>query len=259
MFRAGFPGILPVTGKGSSIFSPSDISDLALWLDASDASTITEDVGVSVWVDKSENGRDIANTTGTEQPLIGSVQINGLDTVTFDGTDDILYNASPFMYDEGALTIFAVIKGAAQEDNRIIAERGGGFYAPFQTRRSSNFDQLTAYIKSTTTTLYDNSTAGTSLFDDTPKIGVSVDTGSAIINYANGGTGTSHSYTRSGVFTFDNFAVGAVKYVGSEASHFAGDIGEVVIFGRVLNDTEKNLIGNYLASKWGVSWTPSFT
>ena len=43
---------------------------------------------------------------------------------------------------------------------------------------------------------------------------------------------------------------------GGGASPTDGMVGEYVRFGRVLETTEKNEIGSYLANKWGVNWVP---
>lgn len=50
-----------------AIWTPSQITT-ALWLDASDAGTITIDTGVSQWADKSGNNRNAAQTTASLQP-----------------------------------------------------------------------------------------------------------------------------------------------------------------------------------------------
>ena len=34
-----------------------------------------------------------------------------------------------------------------------------------------------------------------------------------------------------------------------------GEIAEIIIYSKDLNDTEKNLVGNYLATRYGTTWT----
>ena len=75
----------------SQAFSPNKLSDLILWLDASDLATIIESGGnVSQWNDKSSNANNVVQTFGSKQPVTGVDTINGINALTFDGDDDFL-------------------------------------------------------------------------------------------------------------------------------------------------------------------------
>jgi hypothetical protein len=100
------------TGSGGGAFSPTDISNCELWLDASDASTINLGVGngVATWEDKSGQGNDVSQGTGTNQPLTNTETLNGKNVLVYDGIDDSLVSAvfanSPLTQ---PTTIYAVI------------------------------------------------------------------------------------------------------------------------------------------------------
>jgi hypothetical protein len=66
----------------SSSWFPTDLgSSLALWLDAADATTITQNSGaVSEWRDKSVNGRNAAQSNTSLQPIFNSNGITGNTT-----------------------------------------------------------------------------------------------------------------------------------------------------------------------------------
>jgi hypothetical protein len=66
----------------------------ALWLDAADLSTISVATGVSEWRDKSGNARHASQTTGSLQPGIAASTVNGLNSLSFDGSDDWMQTAS---------------------------------------------------------------------------------------------------------------------------------------------------------------------
>ena len=68
-------------GGGSAGFSPTDISGCVLHLDASDSSTYTISTGVSEWRDQSDEGNDVTQGTGSQQPTISSAWQNGLDGI----------------------------------------------------------------------------------------------------------------------------------------------------------------------------------
>ena len=65
-------------------FNPSNITTATneAWYDASDTSTITSAANlVSQWDDKSPNGRDATQGTGSSQPSTGTRTINGLNVM----------------------------------------------------------------------------------------------------------------------------------------------------------------------------------
>jgi hypothetical protein len=69
-----------------TVWNPSMIST-ALWLDAADASTITESSGaVSQWNDKSGNGHHGTQSVSNSRPIYTSAT----KSIDFDGIDDIL-------------------------------------------------------------------------------------------------------------------------------------------------------------------------
>lgn len=75
---------------GTTLWTPANITT-ALWLDAADASTIIiVSDAVSQWNDKSGNGRNATQSFAPYRPALTSAGLNGLNVVTFDGTNDTL-------------------------------------------------------------------------------------------------------------------------------------------------------------------------
>ena len=74
------------------MWDPSELgADLALWLDANDASTITlNGSNVSQWDDKSGNNHHVIQATSSAQPTYQPTGFVGKPTVYFDDTDDVL-------------------------------------------------------------------------------------------------------------------------------------------------------------------------
>jgi hypothetical protein len=92
-------------GGGAAAFSPLTIPGLALWLDAADASTlfqddagttpaVANDAVVGYWADKSGNGKHVIQATTDNKPLLKTAVQNGRNGIKFDGTNDVLANAS---------------------------------------------------------------------------------------------------------------------------------------------------------------------
>jgi len=71
-------------------FDPRRIPNLTVWYDASVASSITIETGVSQWNDLSGNNRHLAQTTTNNQPAYVTNALNGRPAVDFDGTNDSL-------------------------------------------------------------------------------------------------------------------------------------------------------------------------
>ncbi len=73
------------SGGGGGGFSPASISNLELWLDASDTSTITTTgTDVDQWRDKSGNGRHFVQTlVPGYRPNINATGLNNKNTIRF--------------------------------------------------------------------------------------------------------------------------------------------------------------------------------
>jgi hypothetical protein len=88
---------------GGDIFSPLSLSP-ALWLDASDASTLLQSSGGSLaasdadpvgeWRDKSGSGFHVSQSTSGAKPILKVGAFNGRNCVRFDGVDDRLERAN---------------------------------------------------------------------------------------------------------------------------------------------------------------------
>ena len=91
--------------------SIKSLPGLALWLDASDASTITIATGVSVWADKSGKGNNATQGTGAAQPTVQAAAQNGKNTIRFTGasTQTLTLTSAITVY-PGGYTAYAVVR-----------------------------------------------------------------------------------------------------------------------------------------------------
>ena len=81
-------------------FTPASIDGLDLWLDASDSATLfdaitggstpADNASIARWEDKSGNANHAVQSTVSQQPLRRAAQINGLDALDFDGSNDFM-------------------------------------------------------------------------------------------------------------------------------------------------------------------------
>jgi hypothetical protein len=94
-----------------------------LWLDASDPTTLYDaasggslvaaDGGVARWEDKSGNGRHFTSASASSQPTRKVADINGLDCLRFDGSDDVLNRSQEAWAHTVPLNFFVVFRAAA--------------------------------------------------------------------------------------------------------------------------------------------------
>ncbi|WP_428491676.1 hypothetical protein [Rhodopila sp.] len=89
--RLGLGLGLALPQSGTRPFKPTSIPNIALWLDAADASTIAQVSGsVNQWNDKSGNGYNAMQPTGAKQMVSGSNTINGLNVLYANAKNMIL-------------------------------------------------------------------------------------------------------------------------------------------------------------------------
>jgi hypothetical protein len=251
LFDLAFVGSL---SAAPALWTPADITT-ALWLDAADASTITESSGaVSQWNDKSGNGTN-ATASSTARPTYSATSLNSKPGLTFDGTANVMRadalativsgNDTPWT------TIFvgSLISGST---NRIALGFGSNVSAhdhfvglssadTFNTqRRDGSFARASLFGTSavssskvfgmvfggTTATLYQNGT-----LDATGALNV-------------GSMGTAMSVFSLGAgFTNNPFPSGFTNCVFSEIIVMAGSIPTNI----------RRLIEGYLAHKWDLA------
>jgi hypothetical protein len=236
----------------SNPWTPSRITT-DLWFDAADASTITLNGStVSQWNDKSGNSRNISQVTTANQPTYSSVN----SEIVFDGTNDILSNASVGAADLVSVTIITVMKmnsGGGTEDVLMgIGETGSvgrirTFYrGPSQT--TVGFAGWAADV-GTSTHSWDIG-GGYHIFSGwNTALGAS----SNVRLSRDGVTPTVHSTSGSLVASVNGFSVGSLR--GSLVGNYysAISVKEIVVLYSAVTDTNRQLIEGYLAHKWGLS------
>ena len=88
-------GIYNSSSSAPVNWTPAELPNLALWLDAADASTITLNGStVSQWRDKSPNARHVAQATAVKQPTYTLAAQNNLNVLSFDGNNKSLFASS---------------------------------------------------------------------------------------------------------------------------------------------------------------------
>lgn len=244
------PGKL-ILAKDYRSFNPSDI-ETALWLDAADASTITESGGaVSQWDDKSGNNRNFT-ATSTARPTYTTNGQNGRNVLTFNGTSNFLSRANyvygtthslfvVFKY-TGASTITATTPSFAVISTSTNI--GGGIFAGSYTGAIA--DERLAYV---------------ALRDGFYKNDADISaTTPLLLSFAINGSQTNAIRNLNGVADFattnGSIVPSTIEYIGASTAggfFFTGLFCELVIAPSFLPATDVEKMEGYLAHKWGLT------
>jgi hypothetical protein len=108
------------------VWTPAQIST-ALWLDASDAGTITlNGANVSQWNDKSGNGKHATQATAAAQPDFSATGLNGKPSINFAGTTD--YLNTPLIQPSGGIVAMVLSPLQRPVNNNLTPIGASRFY-----------------------------------------------------------------------------------------------------------------------------------
>lgn len=229
---------------GSEI-NPTNISGSILWLDSYDRSTLQiQDTDVTTWIDKSGFGNNATNSGNFPKTnlntSISQFSYGGQETVDFFGTNWLNVDLTPLSGFEG-FTIFVVdvvreIPSATYflgtSFNNVDATLHFGY-------RSANQFTLAQYADDL------NWTAPTNFASATPRLWtLRLDSGASQTIFLNG----LQRATRGATGAPDNLLQGFVGQ--ASGGSYRGDLAEVIVYERGLDDTERMAVEKYLTHKW---------
>lgn len=259
-------------GASGELWTPADITT-ALWLDASDTSTITATGGLVDQInDKSGNGRNFIGTT-TTRPTTGASTLNGLNVLDFAG--DYLTSASAastwnFLHNAAGSSVFAVAKaGAASNPDDIYGLLGTnasstgnhGVSIFYDDRSLSDRNDVIVNLISRgffgAPTASSISANGVWAANSYQVVGVVSDPANATAASRqsvrlNGGANVADNVSTSTASSSDATFVLQIGSVGNSLFPLVGSIAEVVLLSGA-NESYRIAIEGYLAHKWGLS------
>lgn len=245
---------------------PKTIAGLQLWLDATtglyDATTggslvTTDSAAVARWEDLSGNARHHTNATLNNRPILKTNQINGKNVVSFDGSNDTLFNNSTVFRNVSGYTFFGVKKNrsAVTGAPRTFFDNNDGStqirFTLFTTATNSTRmrgRRLTTDTLTTLTAPNNNTTIGSfELFS------VIVDhTNTTVKLFKNGSLNASSvNFLTSGNTSDVSFRT-IIGGFGGTSSMADIDVAEIIAYHGVLSDTDRGKIESYLTTKWGL-------
>jgi hypothetical protein len=231
--------LLRPTSSGVA-FSPSQLSGLFGWYDASNTASVTLQTGVQSWNDLAGSmGAAIQNTTN-DQPAYGSVTLNGKPTITFDGTDDFL-RSNTFSLPQPYMMLAVYRFEAAYVSPVRAMEMGDSSSRSGELIRSAaDNQQLFCGIGVT--------------FGDYPVGGLQtfgvheaeVNGASSILRYNGTDAGVAQNAGTNGA---NQLTLGANRF-GTALSNIS--FAELVVYNRILSASEAASVRQYLTGKWAL-------
>lgn len=248
-------------------FTPLQIPDCEIWLDATDSSTLTTSGGnVSVWADKSGNGNNFSQADPNRYPNLNPTGINNLNTLYFTGpasggnvTSLFLENATVVIGSN--YTVFSVakqdaiapslynynylIKGSLTVDTVLLYGSGD---TAFGQGNPGNFIVSTGDGAGTWNDLVANNP---NYPTKNPFVGSVVINGTSVNPFYNG----SNQDVKVGTYyttTFTGMSLGEPQPNTFSGQNWNGLAGEIIIYNRNLEVIERQQVEGYLAWKWGL-------
>jgi hypothetical protein len=238
-------------------FNPSLTAGLVLWLDASDATTITQTSGnITQWIDKSTSA--LTATAANNPTLVANVQ-NGFPGISFDGSSQYFNLGNNLNMGTNQIYIFVVSKFNSTADGAIIGKSlYGSQAARYSLIRSGAMIPLIEASGGAVNNSGLNSDTSTSA-----RLLNMVWDRSNIYLYQNGSSVFSVGLSDSSNLTNgDSLLIGAYQN-GSGGTppvaglYMNGYIHEILMYftstASPLGNTARQQIESYLAQKWGLT------
>lgn len=220
-------------------FSPPNITTKGLWLDSSDTSptNIVNSNGlVSQWSDKFGNGRHATQPSSGNRPLTGVDQKAGKNVISFDRGNAMEID---YLVPEDDFSVFIVAKSVFSRSFDFYFGQGTGGAVP----------EIDWGFSVQNTGFYYGSLNAGSIGAGSPPTAPDP----VIMNLTNSRSVSTNTF----LLYKNNKAFGPVSREYANAAttitlgrRLEGWIAEVIIYEKLLSDTERNQVYNYLNNKW---------
>jgi len=229
----------------------------ALWIDFSDASTITLNGSTIAQVnDKSGNGRHFVQGTASLQPALITSFKNGHDVARFDGVnDDLLLGSNTLLKNVTGATIYVVRKWAASPTSvqtmfKISTPSSAG-RAQIQGGNVSGKNAIGGRtLDADSFVRVDSSSSVTTAWRI--QTGVYDYANTDLFQYINESLDGSTTSYQSGTATSNTDSASAVIGGANGISYFNGDIGEVLVYHAAHSADQRQDVWNFLRTKWAI-------
>lgn len=254
-------------------FQPDDLSDLAGWWDASDASTISLVAGtnrVSQWRDKSGLDRHFTQSDASERPFYDVTQ-NGLSGMRTAGAEGMNYDTADqtvwrFLH-EGKASVFIVMEIIGPQPNTagplvVLSSTSlsgiSGMFITYDNRSSlSRSDGIQVRGQSGSINYLWGVQNDVWTVDSPQMIGLVIDATNAaaadrLFAYDENNTRLNPDNTETGTGSGDTARDLSFGQESSGSFDLEMKIFELIIYSNTVTEAERGDIISYLSTKWGI-------
>lgn len=232
--------------QARSLWTPAVLTT-ALWLDASDSSTVTlNGSNISQWRDKSGNARHVSQGSSSFQPTKST--INAIDAIRFDGTNDVL---SGSLTSDISGNFYFIMVGQALS----LASPQGYVVSEVTTPYANYWAFLGVYPSNQVHVALYNGTQNPQLNGSTAAVNeiffqIGERNSGTLTLYKNGSAIGSVADNTTSVPNYSLIRIGGQV---NPARYANANIGEVLIIPGTLSVSTRQIIEGYLAHKWGLT------
>lgn len=247
----------------TSTFSPTDIANINVWYDCSDATKlVTSGSTVTKVINKAPTGASgdlVQDETKAMPQTGGAIGSSSRSAITFNNGVQQTLSAPSGNVVGGDSTFFFVYKGSAVNAGGMYMsgqDLGGGgiMFVPLDSRGGAGGPMISdftgnRFLNTATNTVLNTGYLFTLTTETAPAVA-----GENMTAWE--GKTLRTDFTRNGVTptTGGGHRLGSARATGNPAPYFyfAGTIGEVIVYNRVLTGTERGQVQDYLIAKWEI-------
>lgn len=237
---------MPIVGYSRvSGFSPLSLSP-SLWLDASDAATITSSGGaVSQWSDKAGTNHCTQSVAGSK-PTTGATTQNGRNVIDFGGDDFLDYATSLQPTAGGGLSVVAVARRTNADGGTLVSERRTTQVRAFAFAYASIW-----YISSDGVNAGSNHDIATGDYNLTASAFQTTFTSVSGSRMGFRINGTAKTVNAGSATNLTGSAGGRIGRREGTFSYWTGWMAEIIAVPAVLTSQQITDVETYLKNKWG--------
>jgi hypothetical protein len=243
---AGQPVLVTTT------FTPASLSSLNAWYDAQNSGSITQVASVvSQWNDLSSGGVNVSQATAGNRPTYSATSLNSRPGITFTKSlsQNLAASALPFAT-FADFTVFIVFNAATIVGyNTLYALGAAGDEFDVALRPAGPPNSAIIYMSSGPST--EGDTNG-NITTSAPHYVAWKRDASNVVTFRIDGVDDTKTVTVGTAPVTIGTALTFVGGDGGGGENSDSTIGEIIVYGRLLNSTEIGQVESYLKTRWGL-------